>query len=67
MSTPSDGAAPAWHTSTRSDQQNCVEVAENLPQVLVRDSKDRSGPVLTLPRSGWASFLLAARRGEFDL
>lgn len=67
MSTPIDGATPVWHTSTYSADQNCVEVAHNLPTVLVRDTKDRAGHVLALPRPSWTEFVAAARRGEYDL
>ncbi|SBT44568.1 DUF397 domain-containing protein [Micromonospora narathiwatensis] len=49
-----------WRTSTRSGDNggNCVEVADNLPGVVaVRDSKDRSGPVLTFTPDAWAAFV----------
>jgi hypothetical protein len=59
-------AEPRWRTSTRSGDTggNCVEVADNLPYVvLVRDSKDRSGPVLAFPLDAWRSFIdLASAR-----
>ena len=54
-----------WRTSTRSsgNSGNCVEVADNLPGlVAVRDSKDRSGPVLTFAPGAWRSFVALARR-----
>ncbi|SCL24293.1 protein of unknown function [Micromonospora rhizosphaerae] len=57
-----------WRTSTRSSSNggNCVEVADNLPGVvLVRDSKDRAGGTLTFPPSAWRTFigqLATARR-----
>ena len=62
---------PIWRTSTRSGNGgNCVEVAANLVAatgaVLVRDSKDPSGPVLTVPATGWTSFLTAVHAGRFD-
>ncbi|MFG2099877.1 DUF397 domain-containing protein [Micromonospora echinaurantiaca] len=52
-----------WRKSTRSGDNggNCVEVADNLPGVVaVRDSKDRSGPMLTFPSDSWAAFVRAA-------
>ena len=63
-----DGAV--WRTSSRSSgsgSSDCVEVADNLPDlVAVRDSKDRGGPVLAFTPAAWASFVAAARAGAFD-
>jgi hypothetical protein len=49
----------AWRKSSRSNatQANCVEVARSAEAVAVRDSKNTSGPVLTFPVNGWATFL----------
>ncbi|MFK3982523.1 DUF397 domain-containing protein [Micromonospora sp. NPDC050397] len=57
--------APVWRKSTRSsgNQGNCVEVADNLTaRVLVRDSKDRSGPVLSFGPDAWQAFVGLAKR-----
>jgi hypothetical protein len=53
------GAGPlAWRTSQRSQSTNaCVEVASAGDLVFVRDSKDRSGPVITFERDQFATFL----------
>ncbi|MGW0436342.1 DUF397 domain-containing protein [Micromonospora sp. NPDC003197] len=55
-----------WRTSTRSSSNggNCVEVADNLPGVvLVRDSKDRDGGTLAFGPDVWQTFVsFAARR-----
>ncbi|WP_250214128.1 DUF397 domain-containing protein [Acrocarpospora catenulata] len=60
---------PAFTKSTYSgaDNNNCVEVAFVLDEILVRDSKDRRGPVLRFTRSEWEAFLAGTRAGEFDL
>ncbi|WP_410810666.1 DUF397 domain-containing protein [Micromonospora sp. 067-2] len=53
-----------WRKSTRSSSNggNCVEVADNLPGVvLVRDTKDRDGGTLTFGPAAWASFVRLAR------
>jgi hypothetical protein len=52
-----------WRTSTRSGTNgNCVEVADNLPGVvLVRDSKNRTGGVLSFSPTAWRSFVGLAR------
>ncbi|MEO3770750.1 DUF397 domain-containing protein [Micromonospora sp. B9E7] len=58
---------PRWRTSTRSTDSggNCVEVADNLPGVvLVRDSKDRSGPVLTFAPVAWRGFVADAAQAR---
>ena len=56
---------PRWRTSTRSGNggNTCVEVADNVPgRVLVRDSKDRHGPVLTFGPAGWRAFVAEVSR-----
>lgn len=50
---------PRWRKSSRSNANGgaCVEVANNLPgRVLVRDSKDPNGPILTFSSKAWAAF-----------
>lgn len=52
-----------WRTSSRSSGNggDCVEVADNLPGVVaVRDSKDRTGPVLTFSPTAWRTFVTRA-------
>ncbi|MCG5453235.1 DUF397 domain-containing protein [Micromonospora hortensis] len=54
-----------WKKSTRSGTSgnDCVEVADNLPNVVaVRDSKDPSGPALTFDPQTWKSFVGFAKR-----
>ncbi|MDT0533125.1 DUF397 domain-containing protein [Micromonospora sp. DSM 115977] len=55
-----------WRKSTRSDNggASCVEVADNLPGVvLVRDSKDRSGPALSFDPAAWSRFVTGVAGG----
>jgi hypothetical protein len=55
--------APRWRKSSRSNGTggDCVEVADNVPgRVLVRDSKDQAGPVLTFGPAAWRSFVAAS-------
>jgi hypothetical protein len=52
----------AWHVSTRSGNGdgNCVEagpVLDGSGRIAVRDSKDRTGPVLVYGTTGWTAFL----------
>jgi hypothetical protein len=47
-----------WHTSSYSNgEAACVEVAPTPDAVLVRDSKNRTGPALTVPLQTWQAFL----------
>ena len=57
-----------WRKSSYSGNGggDCVEVARNLPGVVaVRDSKDRTGPVLTFTPAEWDTFT-AGVRGSLD-
>lgn len=57
-----------WFTSSRSGTTGqCVEVAfVGAGRVAVRDSKDRSGPVLVFTDTEWAAFVSAARTDRLD-
>jgi hypothetical protein len=52
-----------WRKSSRSNSNGgqCVEVATNLPNVSVRDSKDRFGPILSFSRVAWTAFINGTR------
>jgi hypothetical protein len=59
-----------WRKSSYSGGNggDCVEVADNLPEVVaVRDSKDPTGPVLAFGSDEWRAFMAAIKIGEFDL
>lgn len=64
MPAQSDHLPPlAWRKSTGSQTaEDCVEVARLGASVLVRDSRDRSGPVLAFNRTEWRSLLTRIRR-----
>jgi hypothetical protein len=51
-----------WRTSTYSGGANstCVEVAA-APAVLIRDTTDQDGPVLSVPAAAWSAFLARLR------
>ncbi|MGH3870947.1 MAG: DUF397 domain-containing protein [Pseudonocardiaceae bacterium] len=52
-----------WRTSSYSyESGNCVEVAPAPGAVLVRDSKNRTGPALTVPTPAWHTFLTTLPR-----
>jgi hypothetical protein len=51
-----------WRKSTRSSQDgDCIEVSDG---IMVRDTKDRGGPVLEVSASAWRSFTSAVKAGS---
>ncbi|MEV4673949.1 DUF397 domain-containing protein [Actinomadura sp. NPDC049382] len=59
-----------WRKSSRSGtggQSNCVEVANLSGDVGVRDSKDPSGPRITLQIERFRSLAADIKRGAHDL
>lgn len=57
-----------WVKSSRSSggSDNCVEVRLAPDAIGVRDSKERSGPVLVVPSAAWSTFVAAAKSGHLD-
>ncbi|MFJ7273792.1 DUF397 domain-containing protein [Kitasatospora sp. NPDC098663] len=53
----------AWFKSSYSGNE-CVEVAETTEAVLVRDSKDASGPHHTFTPAAWQAFVAFAATSE---
>jgi predicted secreted Zn-dependent protease len=51
-----------WVKSTHSGNGGCVEVAA-AGRVLVRDTKDRHGPVLTFTPETWRRFAAQVKAG----
>lgn len=48
---------PRWRTSSYSDNGgNCIEVAGARRGVLIRDTRDRQGPVLAFTTDAWRRF-----------
>jgi Domain of unknown function (DUF397) len=61
-----DLSTASWRKSSHSGNNGCVEVAFVQGRVAVRDSKDRTGPVLVFDRHEWDAFLRGVRASEFD-
>ena len=60
----------SWRKSSYSGNggSDCVEVARNLPRtVAVRDSKDPSGPVLSVAPAAWRDLITDVKAGQHNL
>ncbi|MFE0188878.1 DUF397 domain-containing protein [Streptomyces sp. NPDC058989] len=58
--------ALSWHKSSYSgdDSGDCIEIATCPTTIHIRDSKDKSGPQLSVPAQAWAAFVsYAAQEG----
>ena len=57
----------AWVKSRRCESSWCVEVAATPDgAILVRNSADPAGPVLSFTRDEWVAFVGGVRDGDFD-
>jgi hypothetical protein len=54
-----------FRKSSSCGNHTCVEVAVS-DEVVVRDSKDPNGPVLTFSHDEWYAFIAGVKNGEFD-
>ncbi|MEU9015893.1 DUF397 domain-containing protein [Streptomyces sp. NPDC048479] len=61
----------AWFKSSYSNDTggSCIEIADLASQVGIRDSKDKTGPVLVVPASAWGSFvcLVVSDQADFGM
>ncbi|MGI5164911.1 DUF397 domain-containing protein [Spirillospora sp. CA-253888] len=64
-----EASAAQWRKSSHSGHQGgeCVEVAELVTGIAVRDSKDPDGGRLAFDAVAWRAFAQQVRRGEHDL
>ncbi|MBL7260381.1 DUF397 domain-containing protein [Actinoplanes sp. LDG1-01] len=56
-----------WHKSTKSSGANCVEIRREGDQVFMRDTKDRSGPVLAFDVDTFRAFIADLKEDRSDL
>jgi Domain of unknown function (DUF397) len=54
-----------WHKSSASaDGGNCVQITRSESSVLVRDSADQSGALLTFSPTKWRGFIRRIKYGK---
>jgi Domain of unknown function (DUF397) len=61
-----DQLSPYWRTASYSGNGGgtCVEVGQDRPGVLVRDTTDQSGPVLGFTPGAWRKFADQVKRSK---
>lgn len=64
---PDASALATWRKSRYSENNGgCIEVADGIPGLMpVRDSKNPTGPALTVPATAWSSFVSAVKTSRF--
>jgi len=66
----SDSQSPSleiiWRTAVKSGADNCVQVARQGTVIMLADSKNPGGPVLSYTLQEFDAFLDGAKKGEFD-
>jgi Domain of unknown function (DUF397) len=62
-----DMKSSPWRKSSFSASGDCLECHIDADEVLLRHSKDPSGPQLRLSLSEWRAFLAGAKAGEMDV
>jgi hypothetical protein len=63
-------SAPLWRKSSRSlgqDNSDCVEIAQLVRDIGIRDSKDPNGPKLSVGRDQFAALIGRVKGKELDL
>ena len=56
----------AWRDSRTCESGACVTVARQGDHVLIGNSRQPDGPVITYTRDEWREFLAGAKLGDFD-
>jgi uncharacterized protein DUF397 len=55
-----------WRRSHHCDSDHCVEIAMTHDSVLVRQSREPTGPSLRFSHAEWRAFLQGVADGDFD-
>jgi Domain of unknown function (DUF397) len=61
-----DDDAPAWRVARSCQGGSCVRVARTGEAILMGDTKNPDGDVLTYTVSEWQDFVMGVKRGDFD-
>lgn len=66
MSSSESLADTPWRIAAKSGGGNCVQVTRRDGVIMIADSKNPSGPILSYTIQEFDAFLDGAKKGEFD-
>jgi len=58
--------SPAWRVAKTCQGGSCVRVARTGGVILIGDTKNPDGDVLTYTMSEWQEFVAGVKQGDFD-
>ena len=64
--TPSAPGELAWRVARDCDPGNCVRIAPDAGMIIIGDTKNPGGPVLSYTRDEWITFVQGIRQGDVD-
>jgi len=56
----------AWRVARNCDGGSCIRVASSAGMIVIGDTKNPRGPVLSYTRAEWDAFVTGIRQGDFD-
>jgi hypothetical protein len=56
----------SWRVARKCNGGNCIRVAPSADMIVIGDSKNPDGPLLSYSRAEWAAFVEGIRQGDFD-
>ena len=56
----------AWRVARDCDAGTCISVAPHQGMIVIGDTKNPDGPVLSYSHDEWFTFVQGIRQGDFD-
>ena len=63
---PSARASLAWRVARDCDAGTCIGVAPHRGMIVIGDTKNPDGPVLSYSHDEWVAFVKGIGQGDFD-
>ena len=57
---------PVWRTTLSCNGGECIQVAASGQAILIADSKQPEGPILSYSHVEWQQFVTGIKNGDFD-